>query len=345
MKSLLAQLVSGRPLSEAQSFDAFSKVMDGISEPAQTAALLTLIGTRLPSVNEMVGAVRAMRERMVRVAVPQGKVAVDIVGTGGDHAGTFNVSTAAAFVAAAAGRGGGVVVAKHGNRSVTSTTGSSQALEALGVSLTGDPAALTRCMERAGIAFLFAPNHHPAMKHAAPVRAALGFRTIFNVLGPLTNPTGANRQVVGVFDRAMMPVMAEALLRLGSEKAWVVHGDLTPSQGLDELSPLGESRVLRVENGAIAAEVLLPADLGLAGGAVAPLQAADPASSAALIRRIFSGEERGVAREAVTLNAAAVLVVGGVATDLRHGLQLAGAAIDSGEAANVARELKIASAS
>lgn len=345
MKSLLAQLVAGSPLSEAQSFDAFSRVMDGASDPLQTAALLTLIGTRLPTVHEMVGAVRAMRERMVRVEVPAGKVAVDIVGTGGDHAGTFNVSTAAAFVAAAAGRGQGMVVAKHGNRSVTSTTGSSQALEALGVALAGDPATLTRCMDRAGIAFLFAPNHHPAMKHAAPVRAALGFRTIFNVLGPLTNPTGANRQVVGVFDRAMMPVMAEALLRLGSEKAWVVHGDLAPGQGLDELSPLGESRVLRVENGTIASESLMPANLGLAGGSLAQLQVADPAASAALIRRIFSGQERGVAREAVVLNAAAVLVVGGVAGDLRQGMRLAGAAIDNGEAAKAVGDLQVASAS
>lgn len=347
MDALLAQLSSGIPLSEAQSFSVFSRVMGGHIEPEKIAELLTLIARRaVPSSDEVVGAARALRERMVKVDVPAGKVAVDACGTGGDHAGTFNVSTAAAIVAAAAGRNMGLVVAKHGNRSVTSNSGSSQALEALGVTLAADPAVLTRCMERAGIAFLFAPNHHPAMRHAAPVRKALGFRTIFNLLGPLTNPAGARHQVAGVFDRALMPVMAEALLRLGAEKAWVVNGELAPGQRLDELSPLGPSAAMRVEDGRVFemdAELLMPETLGLHGGEVVELQTPGPAESAALIRQIFLGEETGAPREAVALNAAAVLVVGGAAVDLRHGLALAGAAIDSGAATQTLEELIVAS--
>lgn len=344
MKSFLAQLAANTPLLEAQAFEAFSQVMDGSVEESAIAELLTLIARRpVPAADEVVGAARAMRQRMVRVAVPAGKVAVDACGTGGDHAGTFNVSTAAAMVAAAAGRGQGLVVAKHGNRSVTSNSGSSQVLEALGVTLTGDPATLTGCMEQAGIAFLFAPNHHPAMKYAAPVRKQLGFRTIFNLLGPLTNPAGVTRQVAGVFDRALMPVMAEALLRLGAEKAWVVNGQLTATQALDELSPLGESRILKVEHGRIAEVVISPAELGLRGGAMAALQTNDPAQSADLIRRIYAGQERGVAREAVALNAAAVLVAGAVAEDLRQGLAMAGEVLDNGAAAQVLAELVTAS--
>jgi len=338
MQDALDHLFLGHPLSEAQSQAAFGSVMDGAATPEQIASLLTLLAKHAPTADEIVGAVRAMRARMVRVQVPAGKMAVDIVGTGGDHAGTFNVSSAASFVAAAAGASSGMVIAKHGNRSVTSTTGSSQVLEALGVTLTGVPAQLTRCLEEAGIAFLFAPNHHPAMKHAAPVRAALGFRTLFNVLGPLTNPTGAKRQVVGVFDRALMPVMAQALVRLESEKAWVVHGELHAGQGLDELSPTGASSALKVAGGKIEEEAFAPQALGLSGGDPVHLAAADPLASAKMIRNIFAGE-KGLPRDAVVLNAAAALVVGEVATDLRQGLEMACAAIDSGRAAQVLAKL------
>ena len=314
--------------------------MDGAVDALQTASLLSLLATHTPTADELVGAVRAMRERMVRVNVPAGKIAVDIVGTGGDHAGTFNVSSAASFVAAAAGAAHHMVIAKHGNRSVTSTTGSSQVLETLGVMLAGAAGGAHALFGRSGHRVSVCPQPSSGDEACrSTVRAALGFRTLFNVLGPLTNPTGAKRQVVGVFDRALMPAMAQALVRLGSEKAWVVHGELRQGQGLDELSPTGPSFVLKVEDGKIEEESVCAARrLGFRGGDSAQLAAADPAASAAMIRKIFAGE-KGLPRDAVVLNAAAALVVGGVAEDLRQGLQMACAAIDSGRAAQVLAKL------
>ncbi|MEM6749895.1 MAG: anthranilate phosphoribosyltransferase, partial [Planctomycetota bacterium] len=241
MKDLLAQLVAGDPLGADQAMLAFSAIMSGDAEPAQTGALLALIQSRGPALDEIVGAARVMRAKSTKVAVPDGLTAVDTCGTGGDHAGTFNISTAAALVAAGAGRARGVCVAKHGNRAVTSKSGSSQVLETLGVKLMVKPEALPKCLSEAGLCFCFAPAHHPAMKHAAPVRAALGFRTIFNIVGPLTNPAGASRQVVGVFDPKLAGTVAEALMALGAERAMVVCGTIPDADGkhtdaIDELS-------------------------------------------------------------------------------------------------------------
>lgn len=350
MKAALARLLEGQPLPEAEAERVFGLLLDGAAEPAQVGALLALLAARAPEVDELVGAARALRARMLPVAVPAGLRAVDACGTGGDHAGTFNISTAAALVAAAVGRPRGLAVAKHGNRAVTSRSGSSQVLEALGVPLSADPARLSDCLEEAGIAFLFAPHHHPAMKAVAPVRAALGFRTLFNLLGPLCNPAGVRRQVLGVYDPAVGPRMAAALQRLGADSAWVVSGELAPGRRVDEFSPLGPTRMWRVEAAGVRAEMFDPHPLldsyKLAGGAPAGLLAEDSAASAALIRALFAGAGRSnrrpelaAARAAVALNAAALLQIGGVADGWPAALDLACAALDSGAAAQTLEKL------
>ncbi len=353
MKDILAHLATGTPLSVQQARHAFALIMDGAADPAQMAAMLTFMAVRHPTADELVGAVTVMRERMVRVEVPAGKVAVDTCGTGGDHAGTFNVSTAAALVAAAAGRSRGLVVAKHGNRSVTSNSGSSQVLEVLGVNLSANPQVLTHCMNEAGIAFLFAPNHHPALRNAAAVRAALGFRTILNLLGPLCNPAGVTRQVIGVFDRSLMPVMAQTLLRLGTEKAWVVNGEYRAANGgpgfIDEISPVGRT-VVRTIDVARGARVHRPQAISSEGLLVSTgqwhhLHADSPQASAQIILAIFKGKHglQGAPRDAVVLNAAAALTVGGVVRDMGEGLRLANEALDSGAALETLGRLVMAS--
>lgn len=337
MQALLQQLVQGQILSEDQAIEAFSLVMDGVATPAQTAALLALIEVRGARVSELVGAARVMSQRAVPVTVPAGLEAIDTCGTGGDHAGTFNISTAAALVAAAAGRPRDVVVAKHGNRSVTSRSGSSQVLEALGVKLQVSGATLTRCLEEAGICFCFAPAHHPAMRHAAPVRADLGFRTLFNLVGPLTNPAGVRRQVVGVFRPELTEILAEVLAALGRERALVVHGQLPAGQaggavGLDELSCCGPSRVTEVRGTNLHTEAFDPTAWGLPLGHPAALFAQDAEDSAAIIRRVLAGEH-GPCRDIVAINAGAALRVADLAADFREGIDQAMAAIDSGAAA------------
>jgi len=342
MKDLLAQLVDGEPLSEALAVDAFAAIMDGEAEPAQTGALLTAIAMRGATTDEMVGAARVMRERARRVDVPDGLVAIDTCGTGGDHAGTFNISTAAALVAAAAGRPEGLCVAKHGNRSVTSKSGSSQVLETLGVTLAVDDATLTRCLDEAGICFCFAPAHHPAMKHAAPVRAALGFRTLFNLVGPLTNPAGARRQLMGVYDPKLTEPLAEVLQRLGAVHAMVVHGEIPGGghtvSGLDELSTCGTTRVTELRDDAIRTFTEDATALGLPFSHPSSLRVDGPDASAALIRKVLDGQH-GPARDIVCLNAAAALVVGGAAGELREGVEAAADVIDSGAAAKTLETL------
>ena len=335
MKDILAQLVAGQTLSEVQAHDAFAAIMDGESSAAQTAGVLALMQTRGPTEDELVGAARVMRERVARVDVPQGMVPIDTCGTGGDHAGTFNISTAAALVAAAAARSvdSPVVVAKHGNRSVTSRSGSSQVLEALGVKLQVTPETLTRCLSEAAICFCFAPAHHPAMKHAAPVRQDLGFRTIFNLLGPLTNPAGANRQVIGVYEPRLTRLLAGVLRRLGSDAAMIVHGQIPDEDGehidgLDELSTCGPSRVSRLRDGQIHDAEFDPMSLGLPFSHPSALRVDSPEASADKIREVIQGKP-GPSRDITCLNAAAALVVGGVVDDLRSGMDLAGDAIDS----------------
>lgn len=339
MKQILFQLVQGQSLSTEQTIDAFEQIMTGQATPAQIAALLALMQQRGPTVEEITGAATVMRDKAVKVNVPAGLTVIDTCGTGGDHAETFNISTAAAIIAAAVGRSRSVAVAKHGNRSVTSKSGSSTVLETLGVKLTVSGETLTRCLGEAGICFCFAPAHHPAMKYAAPVRQELGFRTMFNILGPLTNPAQARRQVMGVFDAKLTEPIANVLLRLGAEHAMVVHGEFQPgSSGLDELTTTGISQLSEVRNGKVQTRHFSAASLGLPRAEPISLRAESPQQSAAVLKQLFAGEQ-GAPRDIVCLNAAAALVVADLAADLTQGIALAQQAIDSGEASRVLEKL------
>lgn len=338
MKELLSQLVSGQSLSVDQSVDAFEQIMTGRAGGAQIAALLALIQQRGPTVEEITGAAKVMRDKVLAVAVPAGLTVIDTCGTGADDAQTFNVSTASALVAAAAARPHDVAVAKHGNRSVTSRSGSSQVLEALGVKLNVTGETHTQCLAEAGICFCFAPMHHPAMKHAMPVRLELGFRTLFNVLGPLTNPAGAKRQLMGVFDAAMTQKLAEVLKNLGSEHAMVVHGRIEGGGGLDELSICGPSEVAHLHDGSVRRYEIDPTTLHLAVVDPSRLQVDSTEASSLVIRGVLGGEQ-GPARDIVRLNAAAALHIAGIAQDLSVGLELSTHAIDSGKAAQALQQL------
>ncbi|MBX2851432.1 MAG: anthranilate phosphoribosyltransferase [Phycisphaeraceae bacterium] len=336
MKDLLAQLVGNQPLSAEQAVDAFEQIMSGKAQSTQTAALLAMIQQRDATVDELVGAATVMRSKAAKVTVPKGLTAIDTCGTGGDHAGTFNISTASAIVAAGAGRPLDLCVAKHGNKSVTSKSGSSQVLDTLGVKLAVSTETLTKCLDQAGICFCFAPAHHPAMKHAGPVRADLGFRTLFNIVGPLTNPAGAPRQVMGVFSPKLTEMIAKVLLQLGSIHAMVVHGQLPDADGthfdaLDELSTSGQNRVSIVRDGGVITTEMDPTDLGLSLGHPSALKVDSPEASAKIITDILAGKA-GAPREIVALNAAAALTVGGVAESLEDGLAMAFDAIDTGKA-------------
>ena len=326
MKDILLALLSELTLSRQQMTDVFEQIMTGKADPAAVGAILALIQQRGASVEEITGAASVMRAKATTVTIPDGLTAIDTCGTGGDHAGTFNISTAAAIVAAGVGREHDVVVAKHGNRSVTSKSGSSQVLEELGVKLWVTSDTLTKCLDQAGLCFCFAQAHHPAMKHAAPIRAALGIPTLFNLLGPLTNPAGATRQVMGVFSHNLTEPIANVLANLGAEYAMVVHG-----KGLDELITWGPTRVSTVYDGTVTTTNMDPASLGIKPARVEDLQVDSPAASADVIRRILAGES-GPARDIVCLNAGAALMVGGVATDLAIGYALAQHAIDTGKA-------------
>ena len=375
MKSLLAHLLAGHTLSRVQAVEAFTRIMSGQAGPAQIGALLALIQARGPTLDEIVGAATVMRAKLVPVPNPAGLTILDTCGTGGTHSRYFNVSTAAALVVAAVGRSRGYAVAKHGNRSVTSTSGSSEVLDVLGVKFPVPPAVLSQCLDEAGFCFCFAPAHHPAMKHAALVRAELGFRTLFNLLGPLANPAGATRQVLGVYSPTLTEPMAQVLAQLGTEQAMVVHGRFAPppestppestppeppstptalrrglppeattsvigepgnDAGLGELSLTGPTRITHLKSGQIRTFELHPRDLGLSCADPAPLYVTDPQASAALIQQVLQGTP-GAARDMVCLNAAAVLIVADLATDFTQGLRLAAAALDDGSAQHVLR--------
>ena len=304
---------------------ALEEIMEGTASPAVTAALLTALRVRGESVGEIVGFARAMRHFAAKVEAPED--VVDTCGTGGDAKGTINISTAAAFVA----RGAGVVVAKHGNRAATSRAGSADVLEALGAEIGLEPEEVGRCIKKVGIGFMFARTHHPAMRFIAPVRAELPFRTIFNLLGPLTNPAGARRQLVGVFHGGYVRSVAEALRELGAEKALVVHG----GDGLDEITVTGPTLVAEVSNGTVTEYELTPERFGLPRHAPDGLLGGDAYLNARILRDVLSGEERGAARDVVLLNAGAAVYVSGRATAIEDGVHLAGESIATGAAGEV----------
>lgn len=338
MKEQLQAVASGKSLSVEQTIDAFELIMTGQASAAQVGALLGVLALRGPTVEEITGAATVMRRKVTPVQAPAGCTVVDTCGTGGTHSPIFNVSTTAALIAGAVGRPRNVVVAKHGNRSVTSKSGSSQALEALGVKVKVAPETETKCLDAAGMCFCFAIAHHPAMKHAGPIRAELGIRTIFNLLGPLTNPAGATRQLMGVYDAALTRPIAEVLQKLGAQHAMVVNGQFAGGV-LGEITTTGLTQVAHLRAGSITQYTINPADYGIATPQPEALHVADAAGSAAVITRVLEGE-KGPARDMVLLNTAAALIVADLAGDLKEGMALAGKAIDSGAAKATLEKVK-----
>ncbi len=318
----LKRLAAGGRLTAEEAADAFGAMMAGAVSEIRMASFLTALQVRGPTVPEIAGAARAMREAMTVVDAPPS--AIDVCGTGGDGMGTLNVSTAAAFVVA----GAGVPVAKHGNRAMSSRTGAADVLEALGVPITLDAGAARGALAKPGFAFLFAPAFHPAMKHVAPVRRELGFRTIFNLLGPLCNPARVRRQLIGIFAEEWLEPVAHVLAELGTEKAWVVHG----SDGLDELTTTGVTRVAVLENGHVTLLDVAPEDAGLARAKLAALKGGTAEENASAIRDLFAGAKNAY-RDIVVLNAGAALVVADRAKSIAEGVALAAEAIDKGRAA------------
>ena len=321
LKSLMRKVSTGAVLDQDEMASALEVMMSGAATPVQMAAFLMALRVRGETVDEITGAARLMRERMLTVEAPPD--AVDIVGTGGDGHKTYNVSTCAALVAA----GAGVPIAKHGNRSVSSLSGASDVLSALGVKLDVSPLVISRAINEAGVGFMWAPVHHQAMKHWAPARAELGIRTIFNLVGPLTNPAGVKRQVVGVFDEGWVDPLAEVLKNLGSVHAWVVHG----SDGMDEFTTTGPTRVAELKDGDISIFEVTPEDAGLPTATLEQLKGGDAEVNAAAIRDVLHGE-LGPFRDIVLMNAAAALVVADKAANLADGVERAAHAIDSGAA-------------
>ena len=322
LRDALRKAAAGEHLTEGEAERALETIMEGTVPPAATAALLTALRVRGESVSEIVGFARAMRRFAARVEAPED--VVDTCGTGGDAKGTINVSTAAAFVA----RGASVTIAKHGNRAATSQAGSADVLEALGAEIELGPEQVGECIEESGIGFMFARTHHPAMRFVAPVRAELPFRTVFNLLGPLTNPAGARRQVVGVFGGAYVRPVAEALRGLGAEKALVVHG----MDGMDEITVTDRTLVAEVEEGDIEEYEIAPEDFGLARHAPDGLLGGDAHLNARILRDVLSGEETGAARDVVLLNAGAAVYVSGKAKTVEQGVRLSETSIASGKA-------------
>ena len=327
--ALIEKLQRRQDLTVEESAAARDEIMEGRAQPAQIAGLLVALAMKGERPSEVVGLARTMRARATRLSRGFDDV-FDTCGTGGDRANTFNVSTAAALVVAACG----VQVAKHGNRSVSSRCGSADLFEALGVQIGAGPATVERCLTEVGIAFFFAPTFHPSMRHAAPARRELGVRTAFNLLGPLTNPAGASRQLVGVPRPELTELVARSLGMLGSRRAWVVHG----ADGLDEISTTGYTKVSECRDGAVNTFYLHPADVGLPKATPDALRGGDAVANAEIARRVLAGEP-GAPRDIVLFNAAASLLIAGAAADLAEGMGRSAAAIDSGAAASVLERL------
>jgi anthranilate phosphoribosyltransferase len=330
IQQALQQVLDGRDLTRDETREVMGEIMVGQATPAQIGGFLVALRAKGETADEIAGCAEAMRAHVLAVR-PRRDDLVDTAGTGGDGAHTINISTAAALVAAAAG----AAVAKHGNRAVSSACGSADVLEALGFSLEQEPERIAQSIDELGFGFLFAPSHHPAMRHAAPVRKELATRTVFNVLGPLTNPAGARAQVVGVYSAELVRTIAEVLATLGARRAFVVHG----AGGIDELSPVGPNLVAEVVDGQVHERTLDPeAELGLPRCDLAQLRGGTPAENAAAVREVFDGAEGG-RRSAILLNAAGAIAAGGHAEDLREGLELARETVDSGAASERLEQL------
>lgn len=328
LRSALTAIVDGGTLSMDEAREAMGQVMDGEATPAQLAALLMGLRMRGETVDELAGFATAMRERVVRVDAPDG--AIDVVGTGGDGSGTFNISTTAALVTAAAG----VPVAKHGNRAITSRSGSADVLDALGIRIDHDAASAGAALRDIGFAFLFAPNFHPAMRHAGPTRREIGVRTAFNLLGPLTNPAGTRRQLLGIGEAAAALRMAEVVRRLGTDRTFVIHGD-----GVDELPLDGTGVLYVVADDAVERHVIDAAALGLHRAPTTRLTGGLPTDNARLSEAVLRGEP-GIRRDVVVLNAGAALLVAGVVDRLEDGIERAGLTIDAGLATELLDALR-----
>jgi anthranilate phosphoribosyltransferase len=326
-KTLIGKVATGANLSREESAQAFDQMMSGEATPSQMGGLLMALRVRGETVDEITGAARTMRAKALKIEAPPGTI--DTVGTGGDASGTFNISTATALVVA----GCGVPVAKHGNRALSSKSGSADVLTALGVNIEADAALVQRALDELGIGFLMATRYHSATRHVAPTRVELGTRTIFNLLGPLSNPAGARRQLVGVFAPQWVAPMAEVLGKLGAERAWVVHGG-----GLDELTIAGPSTVAEWNDGAVRSFEVTPEEAGLPRADLAGIKGGDPETNAAMMRALLDGAT-GPVRDVVLYNSAAALIVAGRARSLRDGVSLAANAIDGGAARQVLQRL------
>lgn len=320
-KAVIGKVATGATLTRDEAASAFDAMMSGDATPSQMGALLMGLRVRGETVDEITGAVTTMRSKMLTVDAPAD--AVDVVGTGGDGSGSVNVSTCASFIVA----GCGVPVAKHGNRALSSKSGAADVLNALGVKIDITPAQVGRCVHEAGIGFMFAPTHHPAMKNVGPTRVELATRTIFNLLGPLSNPAGVKRQMIGVFSRQWVQPLAQVLKNLGSEAIWVVHG----SDGLDEITLSGPTAVAQLKDGEITSFEISPEDAGLSRAPAEALKGGDAEANAVALRAVLEGMP-GPYRNVAVLNAAATLIVAGKAQDLKQGVALATQSIDSGAA-------------
>jgi anthranilate phosphoribosyltransferase len=328
LKSIIAKVATGATLSRDEAASAFDRMMSGEATPSQLGGLLMALRVRGETVDEITGAVSAVRAKMLKVKAPAG--AVDVVGTGGDGSGSVNVSTCASFIVA----GTGIPVAKHGNRALSSRSGAADVLSSLGVKIDITPEQVGRCIAEAGIGFMFAPSHHPAWKNVGPTRIELATRTIFNLLGPLANPAGVKRQMVGVFSKQWVLPLAQVLKNLGSESVWVVHG----SDGLDEITLTGPTFVAALEGGAIRSFEVSPEDVGLKRVAGEALKGGDAAANAVALKSVLDGMPSPY-RDVALLNAAAALVVAGRAGNLKEGMTLGTRSIDDGAAAERLKRL------
>ena len=321
IREAIEAVVSGESLSMEAAAQVMNEIMSGEATPAQFGAFVTALRLKGETVDEIAGMAQVMREHSLHVEV-DGNL-VDTCGTGGDGSGTFNISTAAAFVAA----GAGAKVAKHGNRAMSGSSGSADVLEALGAKIDLSPESVTRCINETGFGFMFAQGFHPSMRFAAGPRREIGIRTVFNILGPLTNPAGAGAQVIGVADASMASKMAQVLGMLGSRRAFVVHGN----DGLDEISIAGSTRIWELEDGEVIGYEIEPEDAGVSTAPLSEIQASDSEESARILRAVLEGES-GAARDIVVLNASAALLAGGLVDSLEEGVQAAAASVDSGKA-------------